>query len=125
MSFATSQSLELQIVKEKNNVARVELKGRLDSTNAGELDSALQALINEGVANIILSCASLRYVSSAGLSVFLKVFKEVSKHDNGHFSLCSVADNIKRVLDITGFSDFIPLDGDSRQAQLQLQKDNE
>ncbi|MBC6414225.1 MAG: STAS domain-containing protein [Chromatiales bacterium] len=122
MTFITEQGLELRIVKEKNNLALVELEGRLDSTNASDLQVALQALINDGVANIILSCGSLRYVSSAGLNVFLKAFKEVSKRGNGHFSLCSVAENIKRVLDITGFSNFIPLYADSQQARLQLQK---
>ena len=122
MSFAAADSLELQVEKEENGMVLVELKGRLDSTNANNLDVALASLIEGGASNIILSCESLRYVSSAGLSVFLKAFREVSKQDGGHFSLCAVADNIKRVLDITGFSDFIPLYSDPQQARTQMQK---
>lgn len=125
MSFAAAGSLELQVAKEENGVVLVELKGRLDSTNANDLDATLATLINEGTSNIILSCTSLRYVSSAGLNVFLKTFRTVSRLNNGNFMLCAVADNIKRVLNITGFSDFIPLYSDSRQARAQLQKKGE
>ena len=125
MSFAAAGSLELQVAKEENGVVLVELKGRLDSTNANDLDAALSSLINEGTSNIILSCASLRYVSSAGLNVFLKTFRAVSRLNNGNFMLCAVADNIKRVLNITGFADFIPLYNDSQQARAQLQKREE
>ena len=125
MSFVSSGSLELQIAEKNNAMALIKLGGRLDSTNASDLDVALSSLINDGVSNIILSCESLRYVSSAGLSVFLKSFREISAHNNGHFSLCAVADNIKRVLNITGFSDFIPVYDDSRQARQQLQLEEE
>ena len=125
MSFLSSGSLELQVAEKSNAMALIKLSGRLDSTNAGDLDVALSALINDGVLNIILSCESLRYVSSAGLSVFLKSFREVSEHGNGHFSLCAVADNIKRVLNITGFSDFIPVYEDALQARKQLELQEE
>ncbi len=125
MSFVSSGSLELQIAEKNNAMALIKLGGRLDSTNANDLDVALSSLINDGVSNIILSCESLRYVSSAGLSVFLKSFREISAHKNGHFSLCAVADNIKRVLNITGFSDFIPVYDDSLQARQQLQIEEE
>ncbi len=120
MSFLSSGSLELQIAEKNNAMALIKLSGRLDSTNASDLDVALSSLIDDGVSNIILSCESLRYVSSAGLSVFLKSFKEISEHDNGHFLLCAVADNIKRVLNITGFSDFIPVYDDPLEARKQL-----
>ena len=123
MSFVSSGNLDLRIIKEENGVACIELKGRLDSTNANDLDIALLSLINEGVSNIILSCEALRYVSSAGLGVFLKAFKQISKQDNGHFLLCAVAENIKRVLKITGFADFIPIYNDYPQARRQLQKE--
>lgn len=123
MNFARADNLELQVVKESGGIALVELKGRVDSTNAKDLDAVLSSLIDDGISKIILSCASLRYVSSAGLSIFLKTFREVSKQDNGHFLLCSAAENIKRVLNITGFSDFIPVYGDLQQARQQLEKE--
>ena len=121
MSFINSGSLELHVTKKNNGMALIKLSGRLDSTNASDLDIALSSLINDGVLDIILSCESLRYVSSAGLSVFLKTFREVCEQENGNFSLCAVADNIKRVLNITGFSDFIPVYNDAQQACRQLQ----
>ena len=122
MSFIAPDSLELQVSEKEDGMALVELSGRLDSTNANDLEVALSMLIDDGVSNIILSCASLRYVSSAGLNVFLKAFREVSKQNDGHFFLCAVADNIKRVLNITGFSDFIPQYNDVQQARMKLRK---
>ena len=53
MSFLSSGSLELQIAEKSNAMALIKLSGRLDSTNAGDLDVALSALINDGVLNII------------------------------------------------------------------------
>ena len=122
MSFTAEGSLELQVTEKENGMALVELSGRLDSTNAKQLDTALSSLIDDGVSNIILSCASLRYVSSAGLGILLKTYRAVSAQKDGHFLLCAVADNIKRVLNITGFADFIPMYEDSRQARMQLHK---
>jgi len=121
MSFTTTDSLEVQIAERKNGVAVVELSGRLDSTNASHLDTALVSLIESGATDIILSCRSLRYVSSAGLSVFLKAFRALSEQPGGQFLLCCVADNIQRVLQITGFADFIPMCGDVQHARRQLQ----
>jgi len=121
MSFTTTDGLEVQVAEQEDGIALVELSGRLDSTNANNLETVLSSLIDEGTSDIILSCTSLRYVSSAGLSVFLKVFRVLSKQKGTHFSLCCVADNIKRVLNITGFSDFIPMYSDLQQARKQLQ----
>ena len=74
MSFIAPDSLELQVSEKEDGMALVELSGRLDSTNANDLEVALSMLIDDGVSNIILSCASLRYVSSAGAECFLKGF---------------------------------------------------
>lgn len=122
MSFAIENGLELHVGEEENGTALVELSGRLDSTTASTLDDALSSLLDKGINNIILSCASLRYVSSAGLSVFLKVFRETSKRGGGELLLCSVADNIERVLDVTGFSSFMPAYHDVNQARQHLQE---
>ena len=122
MSFAIENGLELQVGEEENGAVLVELSGRLDSTTANTLDNALSTLLDKGVNKIILSCASLRYVSSAGLSVFLKTFREISNREGGQILLCAVADNIERVLDMTGFSSFMPAYRDAKHAREHLQK---
>jgi anti-anti-sigma factor len=87
--------------KQDNQIITLSLIGRLDTNTAGSLETAINEL--ETNAELILDCEKLEYVSSAGLRVLLLMQKRVN---NGiaKFTLINVIEEVKEVLDMTGFS---------------------
>jgi len=93
----------------------VSVDGRVDTTNANELEKSILKLIEEGVTKIVLDCSRLNYISSSGLRVFLIVQKRLMAI-KGQFRLCSLQPGIKEIFDISGFSSIFSLFPDAETA---------
>lgn len=91
----------------ENNKLIVALEGRLDTTTAPELETALQA-VNADITELILDFAGLTYVSSAGLRVLLTTQKKMNKQ--GKMIIRNVCDDIKEIFEITGFLDILTIE---------------
>ncbi len=85
----------------------VALTGRLDTTTAPELESALKESM-EGIKVLILDFAGLEYLSSAGLRVLLAAQKTMNKQ--GSMVIRNVNDTIQEVFEITGFADILTVE---------------
>lgn len=85
----------------------VALQGRLDTTTAPNLEAELNAPM-AGVGELILDCAELEYVSSAGLRVILATQKIMNKQ--GKMVIKNVNDTIMEVFEITGFVDILTIE---------------
>ncbi len=85
----------------------VRLTGRLDAVTAPELEGFLTELIDGGQTSVAVDLSTLEYVSSAGLRVFLVSAKKL-KVAKGAFSLAGLKDNIKEVIEISGFPSIMP-----------------
>ena len=81
--------------------------GRLDTTTAPQLEETVVAAAAEAK-NLILDCAELAYVSSAGLRVILKAQKLMMR--KGTMKLTHVNETVMEVLEITGFSDILTIE---------------
>ncbi len=81
--------------------------GRLDTTTAPQLEETVVAAAAEAKA-LILDCAELAYVSSAGLRVILKAQKLMMR--KGTMKLTHVNETVMEVLEITGFSDILTIE---------------
>ena len=82
--------------------------GRVDGTNAGEFQNALETLLGEDVAAVVLDLEGLSYISSAGLRVLLVVARQLQKRA-AQFGVCSLADSVAEIFKISGFGNFIPV----------------
>ena len=91
----------------ENNRLIVVLEGRLDTTTAPELETALQA-VDASITELILDFAGLAYVSSAGLRILLTTQKKMNKQ--GKMILRNVCDDIKEIFEITGFLDILTIE---------------
>ena len=89
--------------------------GRVDTTNASELEKAMLEVIEGGGTKIILDCSVLNYISSSGLRVFLVIQKKLTLL-KGQFRLCSLQPGIKEIFDISGFSSIFSLFPDKEAA---------
>lgn len=91
---------------EKKNAETLALAGRLDTLTAPELEAEISGLL-PNVQSLTLDMEKLDYISSAGLRVILKTQKALEK--KAGFKLIHVAEPVKEVFDITGFSDFLTI----------------
>lgn len=107
----------MEIEEDKRGmVDRFALRGKLDGGTANLLEQKLMAAIEAGSRLLLLNCAELDYVSSAGLRVLLMAAKKL-KVGNGRIVLSSLKPHILEVFDIAGFSTIFPIH-DSDEAAL-------
>lgn len=91
-----------------NEVTLMEVKGRVDSETAPELDTALATLLSEGRSKIVLDMQNVDYMSSAGLRTLVKTLKG-AQDTGGNFHLVSVPESIQGVLLTVGMMQMFKL----------------
>ena len=92
-----------------NEVCKLQLSGRLDTTTAPMLEEELKATLNEQVKKLEIDMAELEYISSAGLRVLLFAQKTVNGFE-GEMVIRNVKPEIMEVFEITGFSDILTIE---------------
>ncbi len=92
----------------RNDNTIVKIDGRLDSGTAAAAEKQLLALVDGGASKIVLDCAGLEYISSAGLRVLLALAKRVGGLQ-GRLALAAPAAQVREIFDIAGFGDILPV----------------
>ena len=80
----------------------LDLAGELDAHTAPEFENALQGCIDEGHTRLIVAGENLRYVSSAGLGVFM-AFLEPVRERGGDLKVAALSEEVFEVFDLLGF----------------------
>jgi len=83
-------------------------KGRLDGGASTAFAEKVGALITNESPKLLVDFAGVDFVSSAGLRAVLVLFKKV-KAAGGSFALCAVQEQVREVLDITGFTGMLSI----------------
>lgn len=92
----------------------IQIIGRLDAVSALELDKSLNL---NSISDLTIDLAELEYISSAGLRTLLKFQKKMDKQ--GSMRIKNIRDNVREVLDMTGFSDFLTI-ADNKKAKFSV-----
>ena len=85
----------------------IEIIGRLDAATAPQLEKELKSSL-ECIKNLTLDFSQLEYIASAGLRVLLVAQKRMNKQ--GSMKIKNVSNEVKEVLDMTGFIDFLNIE---------------
>ncbi len=97
----------MEIAHERSEKALVlKPEGRIDGQNAMDFQTGIDATIGDSDTAVILDLSQLDYISSAGLRVILLLAKTLRTR-NIQFSMCSIADSVKEVFEISGFGKII------------------
>jgi anti-anti-sigma factor len=84
------------------------VSGRVDGSNAQEFQEALETLLSDGSAALVLDLESLAYISSAGLRVILLISRQMQGR-SGKFGVCGLTGAINEVFALSGFDKIIPI----------------
>ena len=95
-------------VKKEEGILKLEIRGRLDTTTAPQLE---ETFCNNSIDTtiLIMDCLDLEYVSSAGLRVLLMAHKTMVGK-GGIMVVKNANAKVKEVLDITGFSQVLKIE---------------
>ena len=81
--------------------------GRIDGSSAVRFKRSMQAVLGDEN-TVVVDCHEVTEVSSAGLSAFLMIARELQEH-GVKFALCCMAPRVRIVFEMTGFDKIIPV----------------
>ncbi len=88
-------------VSEMRRVQLFEVIGRVDSTNATELGTAMDRAVDDGKSNLVLDLSGVEYMSSAGLREMVRILKRV-KRVGGDLRIANPSERVREVLELAG-----------------------
>jgi len=100
---------------EQDDLSIIRIDGYLDAHTAPQFEQVVQSEIDASRFRIIVDCAKLAYISSAGLGVFMSFIEEV-REGGGDIKICSLTPKVKSVFEILGFSDLYDICDDVADA---------
>ena len=86
----------------------LEITGRLDTTTAPNLESAVNEL-SKDTKELIFNMAELEYISSAGIRVLLSAYKKINQ-SGGIMRIEKANDIVREVFEMTGFADILVIE---------------
>lgn len=125
MELTTSVSID-----EEHSVARIGLKGALNTDTAPEFEKRLQDILAQGHSLNVLDMKELDYISSAGLRVIFKAAKQAKNAGNRLAAanrkphIDKVFEILKALPDMAVFADDNELDAYLEAMQSKVKGDN-
>lgn len=100
--------MKLEIVQTDNKVMAT-IEGRLDTVTSSEFEKKMTPYFSMQAVELILDCAAMEYISSAGLRVVLMTHKNITAK-RGRFIIRNLTKETRSVLDMTGFSRILTIE---------------
>ena len=88
-------------VESFKRVDLIEVSGRIDSSNAPELDETLKQLADQDRPQLVLNLSQVDYMSSAGLRAIVTALR-AAKKSGGNVHLSQPSDRVREVLELAG-----------------------
>ncbi len=96
-------------------VSILKVSGYLDTTTAGELETALYGLLDRGVYKIVVDLAGVNYISSAGWGIFIGEIKRIRNH-SGDLKLSGMVGDVHEVFQLLEFHSILEAYPTSQEA---------
>jgi len=93
-------------VNPKDRVVLLNLKGTIETTNAGILEDVIARLIGEKCFRIVVDLSGVTYVSSAGWGIFISEIKRV-RRQLGDIKLAAMRPEVREVFDLLEFNNIL------------------
>ncbi|MFK7899857.1 MAG: STAS domain-containing protein [Cyclobacteriaceae bacterium] len=108
MTISTSTTSSYSLTK---------INGEIDASNSVLLEKELDHILTEEeTSNIFIECSLLKYISSAGLGVFMSKIDDFAEKGI-NFVLINVQSNIQDVFKVLGINEFIKMASSVNEAE--------
>ena len=102
-------------VEEFKRADLIEVSGRIDSSNASELEDAFKGLAEHGRYHLVAELSGVEYMSSAGLRALVAALRESKKH-RGDLRIASPSERMQEVLNLAGLDTVFTIYDDATAA---------
>jgi len=93
---------------QEGDVSILALDGYLDAHTAPQFEKVIQEEFDAGRVRILVDCAGLTYISSAGLGVFMSFIEDI-REAGGDIKLCGMTPTVYQVFEILGFPELFQI----------------
>ena len=93
---------------EGTNTTVVSLQGHFDISMADTVNEKMDNVLKTNPMKVVFDLEGLTFISSVGLRILLYLAKKMASN-GGIVALCSVNDNIQKVLEISGITKVLPI----------------
>ncbi|MBQ9357454.1 MAG: STAS domain-containing protein [Prevotella sp.] len=97
-----------QILKEGGKTI-IKTDKRIDTMNAPQFEKDIEPALAEPGVDLEMDCDELNYMASSGLRIIQKTMRTVMMK-KGKFKMTNVSPEIYKVLAMTGFTKFMPVE---------------
>jgi stage II sporulation protein AA (anti-sigma F factor antagonist) len=99
----------------------VVLVGKLDAISQAVAERYLESVVAEGATHVVLDCAELEFISSAGIRALLFLVKRV-KPIGGAVSVCAARPHVRQMLEFTGLKSILSISGTVEEGRAALSR---
>ncbi|HZO06004.1 MAG TPA: STAS domain-containing protein [Solirubrobacterales bacterium] len=96
---------------EVGGVRVIAVRGELDLSTAPDLEGPLDAAVNGGDAGVLIDLGECEFIDSTGIALIVRAWQQLSGNGGKGLAICSPSDQVKRVLDVSGLDQSIPVHG--------------
>ena len=96
-----------EIIKEGGKTI-IKTDKRIDTMNAAQFEKDIEPALQEQGMDLEMDCTELNYMASSGLRIIQKTMRTVMMK-RGKFKMTNVSPEIYKVLAMTGFTKFMPI----------------
>ena len=93
----------------------VKLSGSVDAQTAPEFEKVVMNAVSKGRRKILVDCADLDFISSAGIGVFMVILSEVEK--DGYLRVMNLSDEVFESFDLLGIPEVMEICKDEKEAK--------
>lgn len=102
---------EVQSEELGDGVRAFVVRGELDMNTAPELEKALDGVLSDADARVMLDLSACEFIDSTGIALIVRAWKRLDRDGDGdgHLVLCSLNHQVRRLLKITGVESSISM----------------
>lgn len=111
----SDSQLRLDVKRVDSDTLYIKVVGSLDTYNSNFFTQQVHATMEAGFKNFIFDASQLSYASSTGIGSFTAIMKS-TKTNGGSIRLAGVANKVRDVFSLLGFTQFFPFHGSVEEA---------
>ncbi|MCK4796894.1 MAG: STAS domain-containing protein [Spirochaetes bacterium] len=106
------EEIDIKLIEINSKRAVISIGGYINTDTSEELAEKIKAIRDEyNSINFIFNIKKVKYISSAGVEVFMNIIK---RNKNGKICFLAMNDNARRVFELVGFLNYF---GDARSIE--------
>ena len=106
-----SYTAMIDVVESRGPVLLLRARGHINTQSAALFEANAMRTIADTNSHVVIEASEVTYLSSAGLRVFLRLWRELKKSDRV-LSICNLRPYINQVFELLGFDRVITIHSD-------------